>query len=87
MASGRPNLCLSCFWLDRTSTQQSILSEGETPNCRAFPEGIPSDIWYGGYDHRELYPGDEGVTYVLQEGHETTLKAYEDFLSREGLGS
>jgi hypothetical protein len=31
--------------------------------CKAFPGGIPVDIWDGTKDHLEAYPGDGGTRY------------------------
>ena len=33
------------------------------PYCRAFPDGIPDDIFIGRYNHRKLFPGDRGVRF------------------------
>ncbi|MBA9001811.1 hypothetical protein [Thermomonospora cellulosilytica] len=45
--------------------------------CRAFPDGIPEDIYPGGFDHRFPYPGDHGVRFQLGEGGEKRLSVYE----------
>ena len=33
------------------------------PYCKAFPEGIPDTIFAGRYNHRRLFPGDNGVRF------------------------
>lgn len=32
--------------------------------CEAFPDGIPDDIARLGYDHRNPFPGDNGIMFV-----------------------
>lgn len=45
--------------------------------CDAFPDGIPDEIYIGGFDHRRPFPGDGGVLYEMEEGAEGRLRAYE----------
>lgn len=47
--------------------------------CAAFPDGIPEEIYPGGFDHRQPFPGDNGVRWELssEEGAEARLRAYE----------
>jgi len=31
--------------------------------CRAYPQGIPWDVLRGEHDHREPFPGDNGIRF------------------------
>ncbi len=50
--AGAP-LCLTC----------KRLNVGDD-TCEAFPDGIPGDIYLRGFDHRKLFPGDDGIRYL-----------------------
>jgi hypothetical protein len=45
--------------------------------CAAFPHGIPDDIAFGMFDHREGHEGDNGVRFKLRAGFEAELQMYE----------
>jgi hypothetical protein len=51
--------------------------------CTAFPDKIPDDIYWHGFDHRNPYPGDRGIRFKLREGGENALKAYDSIRSEE----
>lgn len=43
----------------------------ETPYiCAAFPDGIPEQITTGYWDHRRLYPDDNGIQFELADKYE-----------------
>lgn len=39
------------------------MSEFIKHTCKAFPDGIPPDIWLGKNNHTKPYPGDNGVRF------------------------
>jgi len=73
MTSLGPPICMSCARMARGPN-------AAVGTCEAFPEGIPDDIWLGGYDHRLPYPGDEGVLFSLALSPDAAagLEAYDD---------
>jgi hypothetical protein len=42
--------------------------EDQVVVCKAFPDGIPSEIAFGDMTHEEPYPGDQGTRYEMAEG-------------------
>lgn len=47
-------ICLKCARLSLVGSMR----------CTAFPRGIPDPILLMDHDHREPYPGDQGLTYL-----------------------
>lgn len=37
--------------------------------CRAFPEGIPNDIFWNKIDHNNNIDGDKGIKFEAVEGY------------------
>jgi hypothetical protein len=50
-------VCLPCkhFIFDENDVCKHV--------CKAFPDGIPDEIWRGDNDHKKPYPGDHGIQY------------------------
>ncbi|MGV9772974.1 hypothetical protein [Streptosporangium sp. NPDC003464] len=73
-----PSICDACARLRlRRNPEARTTVDMWTPYCDAFPDKVPDAIFLGGFDHREEYPGDEGVRFVLREGQESVLRLYE----------
>jgi len=49
------------------ATQGKDVELGEWVNCKAFPDGIPTEIAYGDNLHLEPFPGDHGIQYEKEE--------------------
>ena len=50
--------CTSCKHLDR-DTIKSV----KPTSCKAFPNGIPQEVWDYKHDHTQPYPGDNGILF------------------------
>lgn len=48
--------CLECKYLGET-TDKFI------PTCKAFPKGIPDEIFFEKVTHDKPYPGDNGIQF------------------------
>lgn len=70
MTTGPFPICLACARLDDIS-------------CEAFPDRIPTAIWVYGFDHRKPYPGDGGVTFLLNPEKAQTLAWFHERVSAE----
>ena len=78
-----PSICDACARLQKRSNPgaQSSLDRW-IPYCAAFPERVPREIYTGKFDHRNPFPGDNGIHFELREGGERVLRSYENSLRR-----
>jgi hypothetical protein len=80
----RPNICDACVRVEKRSNPEARSSlDRWIPHCEAFPAKIPDEIYFGGFDHRQPYPGDNDIRFQLREGGERQLAAYEQRLERQ----
>ncbi len=52
--------CMKCKYFDADNPEIY-------PVCKAFPEGIPRDIWGERINHEKPYPGDNGIQFEQKE--------------------
>jgi hypothetical protein len=52
-------MCLWCKHFGDHRTAEGFLEI----SCAAFPTEIPDEIFEGDFDHREPYPGDNGIRF------------------------
>ncbi len=72
-----PNASALCFICEHYEPGTDPDNDLNKPRCRAFPEGIPSEIFNGGFDHREPF-GNEPVLFRLAaDKTEEDLEAWE----------
>jgi hypothetical protein len=46
-------------------------------SCKAFPKGIPDDIYFEKYDHRKPHKNDNGILFNLDKDKEQIFKEWE----------
>lgn len=62
MTDGPAPMCMSCRHFDRITIDPATGTG--SPRCAAFPDGIPSSIfWDGRIDHRRPFAGDRGIRF------------------------
>jgi hypothetical protein len=54
MTIGPAPMCLYC---------KHFFKDEEGNKCKAFPQGIPREIFFEYYDHRKEFPGDNGIRF------------------------
>jgi hypothetical protein len=52
--------CGRCKHLDVSAMKKA---GGCLQRCKAFPDGIPDEISVRGFDHRNPFPGDQGIQF------------------------
>lgn len=61
MIPKKPSICHMCeYYVSGMDNPRG------KPVCRAFPEGIPDEVLFGGYDHRRPL-WDESITFRLSK--------------------
>ena len=54
MTSVAPPICIGC---------RHLVGNLMEPHCSAFPEGVPWDVLLSKVDHRQPFPGDNGIQF------------------------
>lgn len=76
MTIGMRPICLMCRRLNTPS------GGGNSPEtCEAFPNGIPDEIFYDGFNHTKPYPSDGGVRFEATPGREADAAKWIEIVS------
>jgi hypothetical protein len=70
MATWLMPICEAC-------TRLGPAADGTGYACEAFPDGIPEAIYPEGFDHRQPYPGDNGIRFELDPTQADQLARYD----------
>lgn len=63
MAQARSQ-CSTCVHFRSPFLEPQLAARGKGPTCKAFSGGIPEIIYTNGFDHRNEFPGDNGVRWT-----------------------
>ncbi len=65
-------ICFACKHLGKNTTMPAGADISVFYGCTAFPEGIPKEIWYGGFDHRKPF-GLEETLFAINDEEEGSV--------------
>ena len=60
MTQFAPPICISCKHYHYARNRNRM---PDTRTCKAFPDGIPKQVYYMEHDHRQPFKGDRGIVY------------------------
>lgn len=63
MTSQTRSQCDTCIHFRSILEEPQLAARGEDSTCAAFPSGILDIIYENGFDHRNEFPGDNGVRW------------------------
>jgi hypothetical protein len=83
-------ICFACKHLNKNTIAPADVDVSTFYGCTAFPEGIPNEIWYGGFDHRKPF-GLEDTLFTINDEEEGSiglaLKALKNYEIIQGISA